>query len=508
MTRKIHIFDTTLRDGEQSPGASMNTDEKLLITRQLLRLGVDVIEAGFPVSSPGDFNSVRRIAEEVGDKAVVCGLTRAVPNDIEVAAEALKFAIRPRIHTGIGVSPSHLKDKLRITEDEAVQQGVAAVKLARTFVEDVEFYAEDAGRSDYEFLARMIQEVIRAGATVVNIPDTTGYSLPDEFGTRIKYLMEHVGGIEDVIVSVHTHNDLGMATALALQGVENGARQVECTINGLGERAGNTAMEEVVMAIRMHGDELDAHTDINTRELTRSSRLVSSITGINVQPNKAIVGANAFAHSSGIHQDGVIKERSTYEIIDPVDVGAGGSAIILTARSGRAALHHRLEALGYKLDDDEFETIHTAFLYMADKKKEVYDEDLEALMGEHERGTNAVYTLKTVQVSCGAPLIATATVCLVDREGTEHLTCMCGTGPIDAVYKAVNQIVQVESDLSEYVVQAVTRGIDALGEVMVRVTDAEGTVFTGRGADGDIIVSSTKAYLHALNRLLTAHEAN
>ncbi|MDR3307855.1 MAG: 2-isopropylmalate synthase, partial [Coriobacteriales bacterium] len=330
------------------------------------------------------------------------------------------------------------------------------------------------------------------------------YSLPEEFGARIAYLMGHVAGIEDVVVAVHCHNDLGMATALAMQGVMNGARQVECTINGLGERAGNTALEEVVMAVHMHGDELDAHTAIDTRELTRASHLVSHITGIPVQPNKAIVGANAFAHSSGIHQDGVIKERTTYEIIDPASVGAGGSEIILSARSGRHALHHRLEALGFNLDDATFEQVHMAFLVLADKKKEVYDEDLEALMGEYDRSLDALYTLKTLQVSCGAPLIATATVILVGRDGEEQVACTYGTGPVDAAYKAINQIIQVECDLQEFAVQAITRGIDALGEVTVRVTDAVGTVYTGRGADGDIIVSSAKAYLHALNRLLRA----
>ena len=371
MTRKIAIFDTTLRDGEQSPGASMNTEEKLVVARQLLRLNVDVIEAGFPISSPGDFESVRRIAELAGDDATVVGLTRAVEKDIDRAAEALKYAKRPRIHTGIGVSPSHMHDKLRITEDQCIERAVAAVSYAKKYVEDVQFYAEDAGRADYAFLAKVIQAVIEAGATVVNIPDTTGYSLPDEFGQRIKYLMENVRGIENATVSVHCHNDLGMATALSLAGVRNGATQVECTINGLGERAGNTAMEEVVMGIRMHGDELDAHTDINTREFIKASRLVSSITGINVQVNKAIVGANAFAHSSGIHQDGVLKKRDTYEIIDPAEVGAGQSQIVLTARSGHAALKHRLEELGYELDKEHLDRMYDAFLDLADKKKEV-----------------------------------------------------------------------------------------------------------------------------------------
>ncbi len=412
MTRKIDIFDTTLRDGEQSPGASMNTEEKLVVARQLLRLNVDVIEAGFPISSPGDFESVRRIAELAGDQAVVCGLTRAVEKDIDAAADALKYAKRPRIHTGIGVSPSHLRDKLRITEDECVERAVKCVKYAKQYVEDVQFYAEDAGRSDYDFLVRVIQAVVDAGATVVNIPDTTGYSLPEEFGRRIKYLVEGVSGIENVKIAVHCHNDLGMATALAMAGVKNGARQVECTINGLGERAGNTAMEEVVMAIRMHEDELDAHTDINTREFCKASRLVSSITGMNVQANKAIVGANAFAHSSGIHQDGVLKKRDTYEIIDPADVGAGQSQIVLTARSGHAALKHRLEELGYELEGEALDQMYEAFLNLADKKKEVYDEDLESLVNERDRNESALYTLEGVQISYGFPLTPTATVTL------------------------------------------------------------------------------------------------
>jgi len=502
MARKIAIFDTTLRDGEQSPGASMNADEKLRITAQLLRLNVDAIEAGFPASSPGDFDSVCSIVEAVGDRAVVCALTRAIEADIDCAAEALRFCVRPRIHTGIGVSPSHLHDKLRITGEEAIERAVAAVRYARRFTDDVEFYAEDAGRSDYEFLARVIQAAIGAGATIVNIPDTTGFSLPNEFGARIAYLMEHVNGIEDVGVSVHCHNDLGMATALALAGVANGATQIECTINGIGERAGNTAMEEVVMAIRMHGEELDAYTDIVTTELVRASRLVSSTTGVPVQPNKAIVGANAFAHSSGIHQDGVIKKRSTYEIIDPNDVGAGSSSIILTARSGRAALHERLRTLGYDYEGAALDRVYSAFLNVADKKSEVYDEDLIALIGEADRTIKAVYTLRAVQVSCGSPLIATATLTL-EHEGGEIVTEVAyGTGPIDATYKAINKIVQVENDLTEYTVQSVTRGIDALGEVTVRILSTDGRAYSGRGADGDIIVSSAKAYLNALNHLL------
>lgn len=502
MTRKIHIFDTTLRDGEQSPGASMNTEEKLVIAQQLIRMGVDVIEAGFPISSPGDFRSVQEIGRIAGDACTVCGLTRAVEKDIDRAAEALKSAKRPRIHTGLGVSPSHLRDKLHITEDECVERARRCVEYAKRYVEDVEFYAEDAGRSDQDFLIRVIQAAVDAGATVVNIPDTTGYSLPEDFGARIKGLSDNVIGIENVIISVHTHNDLGMATALALQGVKNGARQIECTINGLGERAGNTALEEVVMAIKMHGDELDGHTDIVTPELTRASHLVSRITGMTVQANKAIVGANAFAHSSGIHQDGVLKARDTYEIIDPADVGAAGSEIILSARSGHAALRHRLGELGYTFEDAEFEDVYNRFLEIADQKKGVYDEDLESMVQERDREVKAIYTLDALQVSCGDPLVPTATATITDELGVTHVTCSTGTGPVDAAYKAVDQALAVHGDLAEFSVKAITRGIDAIGEVTVRVTAEDGSVFSGRGADTDIIVSSAKAYVNAVNRMI------
>jgi 2-isopropylmalate synthase len=503
MTRKIDIFDTTLRDGEQSPGAGMTTDDKLVIARQLLRMNVDVIEAGFPVSSPGDFKSVSEIGKMAGDDCVVCGLTRAVDGDIDVAADALKTAKRPRIHTGLGVSPEHLYEKLNITEEECIERAIHCVKYARKYVDDVEFYAEDAGRSDQEFLVRVIQAVVKAGATVVNIPDTTGYSLPWDFAKRIRDLRERVDGIEDVTISVHTHNDLGMATALAIASVDAGATQVECTINGLGERAGNTSLEEIVMAIKMHGDELDAHTDIQTRELTRASRLVSSVTGISVQPNKAIVGANAFAHSSGIHQDGVLKARDTYEIIDPEDVGAAGSEIILSARSGHAALRHRLQELGYAFEDAEFDEIYQRFLEIADQKSEVYDQDLESIVQERARDVAAVYTLDALQIQCGDPLVPNAVATITDEDGVTSVVSVTGTGPVDAAYKAIDQVVSVHGDLQEFAVKAVTRGIDAIGEVTVRIVDADGKVFTGRGADTDIIVSSAKAYLNAINRMIT-----
>jgi len=509
---QVFIFDTTLRDGEQSPGASMNTAEKLEIARQLVRLGVDVIEAGFPISSPGDFESVRRIGAEVGDKAVVCALSRAIAKDIEVAADALSTAARPRIHTGIGVSDSHLRDKLRISPEIALERAVAAVKLARNFVDDVEFYAEDAGRAHPDFLYEMIQRVVHAGATVVNIPDTTGYAYPEEWGGLIAGLMDHVDGIEDVIVSVHCHNDLGMATANALAGVKAGARQVECTINGLGERAGNTAMEEVVMALKSRRDYFGVDTRINTREFVRTSKLVSSVTGINVQPNKAIVGANAFAHSSGIHQDGVLKERSTYEIIDPADVGVLESSIVLTARSGRHALRHRLSELGYDLRDEEFESAYASFLDIADRKKQVFDGDLEAMMSDRERAEEQqAYRLEQVHVVCGDPGIPAAVVKLVTEDGTELIGASDGAGPVDALYRAITKLVGVPNDLIEYSVQSVTAGIDAMGEVTIRVKSEDGRVFTGRGAHPDIIVASAKAYANALNRLIvsqrtTTHE--
>lgn len=503
MTRKIDIFDTTLRDGEQSPGASMNTEEKLVIAQELLRMHVDVIEAGFPISSPGDFRSVQEIGKLAGDDAVVVGLTRAVDKDIDRAAEALACAKRPRIHTGLGVSPQHMRDKLHLTEDQVIEGAIHCVTYAKRYVEDVEFYAEDAGRSDQGFLERVIQAAVDAGATVVNIPDTTGYQLPDDFGARIKDLADNVRGIENVTISVHTHNDLGMATALALAGVKSGARQIECTINGLGERAGNTALEEVVMALRMHGQELDGHTDVVTGELTRASHLVSRITGMQVQANKAIVGANAFAHSSGIHQDGVLKARDTYEIIDPADVGAAGSEIILSARSGHAALRHRLGELGYRFDDAEFDEVYDRFLEIADQKKEVYDEDLESMVQERQRDIEAIYTLNALQVSCGDPLVPTATATITDEEGDRHVVCATGAGPVDAAYKAIDQVVSVHGDLQEFAVKAVTRGIDAIGEVTVRVEAAGGRVYTGRGADNDIIVSSAKAYVNAINRMIS-----
>lgn len=377
-SNRVHIFDTTLRDGEQVPGCKLNTEEKLMIASKLDKLGVDVIEAGFPVSSPGDFQSVEAIAKLVKN-ATVCGLTRAVENDIKVAAQALTYAKRPRIHTGIGTSESHMKYKFKATPEQIIERAVAAVKYAKSFVEDVEFYAEDAGRSDNEFLARVCEAVIKAGATVLNIPDTTGYCLPEEYGQKIKYLKENVTGIHNAILSCHCHNDLGLATANSIAGVMNGARQVECTINGIGERAGNTSLEEVTMILKQH-PYLDLNTNINATMLTEISQLVSDTMGMPVQPNKAIVGTNAFAHSSGIHQDGVIKHRETYEIMNPKDVGAETSSIVLTARSGRAALAYRAKNVGYDLTKRELDTIYSDFLHFADKHKEVTDTDIHQII--------------------------------------------------------------------------------------------------------------------------------
>ena len=500
MPKRIHIFDTTLRDGEQSPGASLNVEEKLEIARQLEKLGVDVIEAGFPISSPGDFQAVQAISRLIKN-ATVCGLTRAVPKDIDSAAEALKDAVRPRIHTGLGVSDSHLNHKLKMTREQALEKGVVAVKHARKYVEDVEYFTEDAGRADKDYLCQVIEAVIRAGATVINIPDTTGYTTPEEYGALIGYVMNRVPNIDKAIVSVHCHNDLGMATANSLAGVLSGARQIECTLNGIGERAGNTSLEEVVMAMKTRKDIFDCETGIVTQELYKTSRMVSSYTGILVQPNKAIVGANAFAHSSGIHQDGLLKERTTYEIIDPNDVGIHESKIILSARSGRAALKHRLHELGFEFDESQIDKVYARFLEVADKKKEVYDEDLEAIVADETSSVHQTYELLHVQVSCGEKTIPTATVCIKDKSGRELIDSCHGTGPVDAVYRAINRIVAVENELIEFNIQAVTQGIDALAEVTIRIRRGN-DIYTGRGANTDIIVASGKAYMQALNKLI------
>jgi 2-isopropylmalate synthase len=511
---RVFIFDTTLRDGEQSPGASLNVSEKLEIARALEELGVDIIEAGFPISSPGDFRAVQRISQEIRS-CTICGLTRANHKDIEVAAEALQNAARPRIHTGLGVSDVHIRDKLRLSREAALEQGVEAVKYARRFVEDVQYYPEDAGRAEPEYLYRVVEAVIAAGATVINIPDTTGYTSPHEFGALIQGIMENVPNIHRATLSVHCHNDLGMATANTLAGVLNGARQVEVTVNGIGERAGNSSLEEVVMALQTRADLFGLHSGINTRRIYPISRLVSQLTGIPVQPNKAIVGANAFAHSSGIHQDGVLKERTTYEIIDPHDVGMPDSEIVLSARSGRAGLRHRLRELGYSLGDEQFEKVYERFLEVADKKKTVDTRDLEAIVADEvHMYFEETYHLEHVQVSCGDHSIPTATVQLRGGDGQIYCDADHGTGPVDAVYRAINRVVGEPNELIEFSIQAVTEGIDAVGRVTIRIraeepvkeNGVERRVFSGRGAHTDIVVASAKAYLFALNRLLAARQ--
>jgi len=508
----IIIFDTTLRDGEQSPGAALNIDEKLEIACTLEEMGVDILEAGFPISSPGDFRAVQRISQEIRN-CTICGLTRANRKDIEVAAEAIKDAARPRIHTGLGVSDVHIKYKLRTTRQGALEMGVDAVRYAKQFVDDVQYYTEDAGRAEPEYLYRVLEAVIAAGATVVNIPDTTGYSSPQEFGALIRAIFDNVPNIDQAVVSVHCHDDLGLATANTLAGVLNGARQVEVTVNGIGERAGNTSLEEVVMALRTRSDLFGLGTKIDTRRIYPVSRLVSELTGMPVQPNKAIVGANAFAHSSGIHQDGVLKERTTYEIINPRDVGVPDSEIVLSARSGRAGLRHRLAELGYTLDQEQFEKAYDLFLTVADKKKTVDTRDLEAIIADEvQTFFEETYHLEHVQVSCGDHSVPTATVRIRGPNGEVACDADHGAGPVDAIYRAINRVIGEPNELIEFSVQAVTEGIDAVGRVTIRIQAEEPVrengweqrVFSGRGSDIDIVVASAKAYMFALNRLIAA----
>jgi 2-isopropylmalate synthase len=509
---RVMIFDTTLRDGEQSPGAALNVNEKVEIAHALEELGVDIIEAGFPISSPGDFRAVQRISREIRN-CVVCGLTRANKKDIDAAAEALRDAAYPRIHTGLGVSDNHILHKLRTTRQEALERGVEAVQYAKKFVEDVQYYTEDAGRADPEYLYRVLEAVIAAGATVINIPDTTGYSTPHEFGALIRGITENAPNIHQATISVHCHNDLGMATANTLAGVLNGARQVEVTLNGIGERAGNSSLEEVVMALRTRRDHFGLETGINTRRIYPVSRLVSQLTGIPVQPNKAIVGGNAFAHSSGIHQDGVLKERTTYEIINPRDVGVPDSEIVLSARSGRAGLRHRLAELGYTLDKEQFEKVYERFLEVADKKKTVDTRDLEAIVADEAQVFfEETYHLEQVQVSCGDHNIPTATVRIRGPNGKVFCDADHGTGPVDAVYRAINRVIGEPNELIEFSIQAITEGIDAVGRVTIRIqaddpvkeNGVEQRVFSGRGTDTDIVVASARAYMFALNRLIAA----
>ncbi|MBQ8676803.1 MAG: 2-isopropylmalate synthase [Bacteroidaceae bacterium] len=492
---RLYIFDTTLRDGEQVPRCQLNTVEKIQVAKQLEMLGVDVIEAGFPVSSPGDYNSVIEISKAV-TWPTICALTRAVEKDIDVAVEALRFAKHKRIHTGIGTSDPHIKYKFNATREEIIERAVAAVKYARRFVDDVEFYAEDAGRTENEYLAKVIEAVIKAGATVVNIPDTTGYCLPAEYGEKIKYLVDHVDGIDRAIISTHCHNDLGMATANTMSGIINGARQVEVTINGIGERAGNTSLEEVAMILKCHKG-LGIETNINTIKIYPTSRMVSSLMNMPVQPNKAIVGKNAFAHSSGIHQDGVLKNVQTYEIIDPHDVGIDDNSIVLTARSGRAALKNRLAVLGVKLEKEKLDKVYEDFLRLADKKKDVNDDDILVLAGV-DRTANHRIKMEYLQVTSGVGVKAVASLGL-NIAGEHFEACASGNGLVDAAIKALKKIVNRQMTLREFTIQAISRGSDDVGKVHMQV-EYDNQTYYGFGANTDIIAASVEAYIDCINK--------
>jgi len=495
---KLYVFDTTLRDGEQVPGCQLNTVEKIELAKALDFLKVDVIECGFPISSPGDFNSIKEISKVV-ENATICALTRAVEKDIDVAAEALHFARHKRIHTGIGTSDFHILHKFKSNREEILQRAIACVKYARRYTDDVEFYAEDAGRTENEYLAKVIAAVVKAGATVVNIPDTTGYCTPYEYGEKIKYLRENVPGIEKIIISTHCHNDLGMATANTLAGVMNGARQVEVTMNGIGERAGNTALEEVVMAVKCRKD-IPVFTDIDTKMIMKTSRLVSTLMRMPVQPNKAIVGRNAFAHSSGIHQDGVLKNRESYEIIDPAEVGVNESVISLTARSGRAALKHHFTRLGIEMTSEELDESYDKFLKLADCKKDVRDEDLLAIAGVTRSIKTQRIRLKYLQVVCGKSSVPMATVKLL-IDGELCTATSSGNGPIDASFSAVKQLIHRKIVLEEFLVQAITRGTDDVGKVHVQIEN-KGNIYYGFSANTDIITASTEAFIDAVSKII------
>ncbi|MCR5132048.1 MAG: 2-isopropylmalate synthase [Prevotella sp.] len=495
MSERLFIFDTTLRDGEQVPGCQLNTIEKIQVARQLEQLGVDVIEAGFPISSPGDYHSVIEISKAV-TWPTICALTRAVEKDIDVAFESLQYAKRKRIHTGIGTSDSHIKYKFNSTREEIIERAVAAVKYAKRYVEDVEFYAEDAGRTDNEYLARVVEAVVKAGATVVNIPDTTGYCLPEEYGAKIKYLMEHVDGIHKAIISTHCHNDLGMATANTFSGVMNGARQVEVTVNGIGERAGNTSLEEIAMILKCHRH-LNIDTNINTTKIYPISRMVSSLMNMPVQPNKAIVGRNAFAHSSGIHQDGVLKNVETYEIIDPKDIGLDDNSIVLTARSGRAALKYRLHVNGVDISEEKLDKIYEKFLALADKKKEIGDADILMLAGADTADAHAV-KLDFLQVTTGMGVKSVASIGL-DISGQKFEAASTGNGPVDAAIKALKKIILKQMTLKEFTIQAISKGSDDVGKVHMQV-EYDGQLYYGFGANTDIVTASVEAYIDCINK--------
>ena len=503
--QKVYIFDTTLRDAEQTPGAALGIEEKLEIAKHLARLNVDIIEAGFPISSPGDFDAVKRIANEV-EGPEICALSRVVEKDITAAWKAIEDASRARIHTFVGTSPIHMGRITRTTPEDTLQMATKAVAYAKSLCENhpdanVEFSPMDAGRTELSFLYEVVEATIAAGATVVNIPETVGWTVPTEFGELIKGIMENVPNVNDAIISVHCHNDLGLAVANSLIAVEQGARQIECTINGLGERAGNTSLEEVVMAIRTRRDYFkEYYTDINAKEIVPISRRVSRTMGIAVQPNKAIVGANAFAHSSGIHQDGIIKSRVTFEIIDPKEIGWKESQLILSPRSGRNALRHRLNELGYEVKPEELDKVYERFLSVADKKKSVQDADLEAIMSDEIRAIPAVYELDYIQIVSGTRISPTTTVG-IRTEGKVIEMASTGDGPVDAAFKAISRVVDIQLNLIDYQIRSVTEGEDAIGEVSLKVQD-NGNIITGHGASTDIIEASARAYIHAVNKLI------
>ncbi|HWO72832.1 MAG TPA: 2-isopropylmalate synthase [Dehalococcoidia bacterium] len=505
MPEKVLIFDTSLRDGEQSPGVAFNIHDKLEIAHQLQKLGVDIIEAGFPATSPGDLAAVKAVAQEVRE-ARIAGLARAVQRDVDLAWEALQYAAAPRIHVFLSSSDIHLMHQLAKDRDTVREMAKTMVARAKSYVEDVEFSPMDATRSEWEYVYRMLEDVIDAGATTVNIPDTVGYTTPEEFSRFIQGILENVRNIHKATISVHCHNDLGLAVANSLSAVLAGARQVETCINGIGERAGNAALEEVVMAIKTRSDFYNLETNIKTRELYRTSRLVSDLTGMLVQPNKAIVGANAFRHQSGIHQDGILKMRETYEIMDARELGwPTGSEIVLGKLSGRHGFKSRLDDLGIELTQEEFERAFVAFKELADKKPEITDRDIEAIVGEERYAEEVTYKLDLLQVSCGNQLVPTATVRLATPDGRTLVHTATGTGPVDAAYRAINAIVGIENELTEFTVKSVTEGIDAQGEVIVRI-EVDGRTYTGRGADTDIIVAAAKAVLQAINRALSVQK--
>jgi 2-isopropylmalate synthase len=499
---KVIIFDTTLRDGEQAAGGTLNVQEKLEIARQLEKLGVDIIEAGFPASSPGDFEAVSLISQEIKDSSI-CALTHANFNAVDRAWEAVKGAVRPRIHIFLSASDIHIIHQLKKSRDEIMKMACDTVARAVGYTSDIEFSPMDASRTEPQYLYQILEAVIDAGATTVNIPDTVGYSVPEEFGGLIAGIIKNVKNIDKAVISVHCHNDLGLAVANSLEAIRRGARQVECTINGIGERAGNASLEEIVMTIQTRKDLYNLTTGIDTRQIYPTSRLVSDMTGFIVQPNKAIVGANAFSHESGIHQDGVIKMPITYEIIDPRTVGVPSSSLVLGKLSGRHAFKQRLSELGYTLTDEDLNRAFAAFKELADKKKNITDRDIESLVAEEQRTISEEYHLKRIQVTCGDQGVPTAAVILVLPDGKTKEDAALGTGPVDAVYKAINRIVGVPNSLTEFTVKSITEGIDAIGEVLIRI-ESDGVTYTGRGADTDIIVSSAKAYINALNRLIAA----